>query len=442
MIKLNFTSFTIPSVFSLAQLGAILFYLYENIVNVGNGGTALPMLAAFFGISGVVFLYLCVTKSLILRQQFLVFLIFLFWIQVKVLIDLNDLEKLKSITFGTTGGILMFYLIGAFSAIAYVRLLENRGNAAGLDLIVLFSLALVIFMILSFGLRIRSDIFYISGVDGDYQRPGNLLSIFFILTSAVFIGSTSKKVLKASKWEIMLWFLVYVVIAAAAIISSQMFGSNSASGVISGIFILTFPTAFLINNQTFNQTHFNNKSSSSILAQVVKRLLVFATISFVFLLITLGFIAAITGTDIMSIRLFGFGFRTNNSIVSRVEILSTTGFEQICNAPLFGNLKIGRVTAAGYDLHNFFPYIQANFGLIGTILSVSLFFMIFQQLYKKLKILLRESCLVNNALITFYFAQILLFLLLFANATVTVSWAVLWFAVGFISQPFGFRERR
>jgi len=244
-------------------LGAILFYLNKNIVSVGNGGTALPMLAAFFGISGVVLLYLCVTKSLILSKHFLVFLIFLSWIGVKVLIDLNDLENLKAITFSTTGGILMFYLIGAFSAIAYVRLLDNRGNAAGLDLIVLFSFALVIIMILSFGSRLRSDIFYISGVDGDYQRPGNLLSIFFILTSAVFIASTSKKaVLKASKWEIMLWFLVYAVIAVGAIISSQMFGSNSATAVISGIFILTFTTAFLINNQTFNQTHFNNKSIS------------------------------------------------------------------------------------------------------------------------------------------------------------------------------------
>jgi len=56
-------------------------------------------------------------------------------------------------------------------------------------------------------------------------------------------------------------------------------------------------------------------------------------------------------------------------------------------------------------------------------------------------VVLVPRCTVNNAIVMLYFMLILLFLLMSANLAVGVNWVVMWFAVGFVSQPFGFRRR-
>ncbi|EKF9805757.1 hypothetical protein O1D34_002176, partial [Vibrio cholerae] len=54
-----------------------------------------------------------VKKNLYFRIHFFFFLLLILWMAFRIVFDLNDLEYLKQLTVATTGGILLFYIIGA-----------------------------------------------------------------------------------------------------------------------------------------------------------------------------------------------------------------------------------------------------------------------------------------------------------------------------------------
>lgn len=114
MIRHINTNYLIQSIIILSQVVIILIYLNANTVNVGEMGTDLSLLAAYFGLSGLFITFLCIQKKFIFRVHFFIFLLLLGWIVIRVWIDLGVVEEIKSITIGTTGGILTFYLAGGF----------------------------------------------------------------------------------------------------------------------------------------------------------------------------------------------------------------------------------------------------------------------------------------------------------------------------------------
>jgi len=443
VLKRNFTYFSVPSILILAQLFAILFYLNANIVNIGGDGVAIPVLAAYVALSVLISFILFLQKTLFFRLHFIVFLIFLAWIAIRVILDYGDLEKLHAITIATTEGIFLFYLVGAFFSISYSYLLEKKiGFAVPALVVILFGVMLTYLLSQLFG-RTRKDLFLISELYGAYQRPGNFHSISFILISAIFFALVAK-IKTSNKKRILLyfWITIYPLMTVMALVSAQLFGSNSATAVVSGVSILTIISLFLMSNQRIYQLHANGQLKLPFSKQVAQGIIRFGIIGAASLVILISLLIQVTDFDIKNIRLLGFGSGSISSIETRVDIFKNTISDQISYAPIFGNLRVDYLTKNDKDnLHNFFPYIQANLGLIGTILILYLFVLIFRQLYSSIKKESQSDGSLVHALISFYFILILLFLLLFANLAVGVSWAVMWFAVGFISQPFGFKSR-
>lgn len=444
MPRRNFKYSGVPSTLILAQIAAILVYLNANIVNVGEGGVALPLLAAYVGFSVLVFILLWSQKVLFIRLHFLLFMIFLAWIALRVIIDLGSLERLKAITIATTGGMFLFYLVGAFFNVAYTWLQNDFRKTAVPKVVLVGFLALTIYLFISLVSRMRDDIFLIADLDGAYQRPGNFLSISFIIVSAMlvsFISAQTKN--RNNRSGFLFWTLLYSAIAFLALISSQLVGSNSASAVLTCIFILTLITIMLLRKKKLRRLH----AEGSLALPLSKNgLLGVVRGGFVAVMVLIAFLALLvqaTNFDITSIRLLGFGAGTNTSLASRFDILIETGASQMGYAPLLGNMNVAYLTtgSAGRTLHTFFPYILANLGLVGLIISLTFFAMIFRQLYRSVKKDSVAGGSLNNAIVKLYFMYILLFLLLFANLAVGVTWAVMWFAVGFISQPFGFKAR-
>jgi hypothetical protein len=94
---------------------------------------------------------------------------------------LGDLEALKQITIGTTGGMLLFYLLG--------MLLREALNWDGKNFRLKFfivGLSYLIYACWTFDYYLsikRPDLFLIFDPDGSYQRPGNFMSISFIVLS-------------------------------------------------------------------------------------------------------------------------------------------------------------------------------------------------------------------------------------------------------------------
>jgi hypothetical protein len=447
MLRRNLEYSGVPSSLILAQLISILFYLNANIVTVGEPlGTALPLLAVYIVLSGAIFTFLLSQKVLFFRLHFFVFLVFLAWIALRVINDLGDLEYLKQITIATTGGVLLFFLAGAFFNMAYVRLQEETTKTAVHKFVLLTFLTLIIYLIVNLFSRMREDIFLIADLhgDADYQRSGNFLSISFIMVSAIFVSLMSScSVINKKKLKLIFWFLVYSLSTLLALISSQLFGSNSATAVMMGIYILTVVTVLLMRNRKLQRLHADRSLAFPFSKQMLRLLYRFGIVTVTLLIIIFFVLVQQTNFDVTSTRLLGFGSNTNDSLTSRFDILILTGADQMGYAPLLGNMNVAYLVTGntGTTLHSFFPFILANLGLLGLLISLSFFFLVFQQLFNLAKLDLRPERSVAHHLATFYFILILLFLLLFANLTVGVTWPVIWFAVGFISQPFGFRGR-
>src|SRR5690554_4945942 len=95
------------------QLTFFLIYLNANIINAGEMGTALTLLAAYVLLSVLLFFTLILQSKLYVRTHFFIFLFFIIWISMRVIIDIGDIGYLKQITIATTGGMLLFYLLGA-----------------------------------------------------------------------------------------------------------------------------------------------------------------------------------------------------------------------------------------------------------------------------------------------------------------------------------------
>lgn len=442
MYKHNLKYFSVTSVLIAAQLTAILVYLNENIVNVGEIGAALPLLAAYFCLSGIIFIFLWFRKAIFFRLHFFVFLFFIAWIALRVAIDLGDLEYLKAITIATTGGILLFYLAGAFFNMAYVRLEENPEKKAVHIFIIIIYLLLTIYLFFNLLSRSRDDIFFIDDFDGDYQRSGNFISISFVVVSVIFSSLLSSWTgVNKDKIKIFFWFVIYTLIAKMLLLGSQLIGSNSATAVIIGIYILTVISVMLMKNRKLKRLHTEGLIAFPFSKNLMKLLIFFVVIGIALLVTLIYIFIQVTNFDIANIRLLGFGSGSNTSLTSRFDILIQTGVDQMSHAPLLGDMNVAYIITgnSGATLHSFFLYIFANLGLVGLIVVLAFFMLIFQQLLRICKFEFRRDGSFIRALTILYFMAILMFFLLFANLAVGVTWIVIWFMVGFISQPFSFK---
>jgi hypothetical protein len=442
MNNITFKYSGVPRVVILAQITAILLYFNLNINNFTGFGTSLEVLVAFFGLSGVILIFLWLQKSFYFRLHFFVFVVFLGWIIIRNIIDIAELKSITSITIETNDGILLFYLIGAFFNITYVWLQEKTKNITIQKLILLIYLTTIIYTLLIMLERRREDIFLISDFNYDYQRSGNFNSISFIIASAVFISLMSKSIgVNTKKLESLIWFSLYSIVSIAAIVSSQLIGSNSATAVISGVYIITVNTNLMIHKRNLYRLYDGRKFTLHF-TKIIKSTILNLILACIFLCISIYFVIySLFDYSILNILLLGFGSGNNTSLTSRFDILVNNGLEQMSYAPLLGNTNVTYLTGnESQVLHSFFPFILANLGILGLIIIFTFFFLIYLQLYNRVQQELCSAGSIGNAFTQLYLSLILSLILFIANLATGVSWSVIWFAVGFISQPFGFKR--
>jgi hypothetical protein len=432
------------TILGLAGIVALLAYLFENITNVGSAGTALPLLATFFACSVLVSFWLFLKKIFYVRIHLILFFLFIAWFALRVVIDLNDLERLKAITVATTGGIVLFYLAGAFAGLVFHQTFaQSRKIIFFIGLLVAY-LGLLIILHMHLDERLREDIFLIDDLDGAYQRPGNFLSISFTVISFMVFALALRRVDgEMSRPMYAFILLLYTAQMFLALVAAQLFGSNSATAVVLGIFLITVTMIFLINNNTLYSRYAHNKTRLLWTSRVFKHLARFLGISVTLVVLLFSIIIWVTDFDLMSIRFFGFGSGVNSSLISRIEILMNTGLDQLAYAPIFGNMNVAYYTtgSSGRTLHTFLPYVMANLGVVGLVMVLALLGFVIRQLMREVAArktgnFFNDFFLANLAL---YSICIFMFLLLFANIATGVNWPVLWFALGFVSKPFGFR---
>jgi hypothetical protein len=441
LFKLKYAKHLMLLVF--LQISTLLVYLNTNIINVGEMGTALPFLGAYIGLSVLVLSFIWLQRRIYLRLHLLLFLLLVAWVSLRVIIDLGDTEYLKQITIATTGGILLFYLLGAFLGVSYNHLIVHVDGFLTKKLVLILFFFLMVWMLFNFSQRLHPRLFYLLEINGSYQRSGNFLSISVIIFSFLYLSLVLSRVGKYSRiLSNTFWLIIYTVSSMMAMVGSQLFGSNSATAVILGVYLITLVMSLSVPRKVLLLSYLKGKLALPWSKRLFNRLSFMAIIGLSIFLISLVVAVYVSNFDITKLRLLGFGSGTNTSVQSRIEILMEVGWAQLSYAPFFGNMNVAYLTTgnSGRTLHSFFPYVMANLGLVGLSIVLLLIATALMQLYKESKVKSEVGmALYQGNMIAIYSIFILIYLLIFANLATGVSWIVLWFSLGFVSKPFGFK---
>lgn len=430
---------------SLIQVLLLFFYLALNIINIGeSGGAALPLLAAFFLLSLVVFFIQAMTKTIVIHTYLLFFLLFILWLALRVVIDLSDIQYLKEITIGTTGGIMLFFIIGTLSKPAIDIISKTKESLFGIKIVLLGFLAISLLILYDFKARLleRVDIFYIEGVDGGYQRPGNFLIMIFIIASFSYLSTIIHKNTK-KKFSLLIWIIVYSMGFSNILVSSQMIGSNAATVNIVAIYLITIVLSLLSFNKKIRLAFFNDKVSSLFSKRLISILFKYSFITIMVIFIIAFLVIQVTGFDLSRTRILGFGTGKTNSIDSRSNIFKETGVDQLSYSPIFGDINVSKVVTGdtGLFLHNFLPNIMAELGLFGLLIVIIIFFLVFLNLIENIKNNSKDAVGLQNFIVNIWFFFTLLFLFIYANIAVSKSWIVIWFYIGFAVKAISIKIR-
>lgn len=426
------------------QISFLLIYLNANVVNVGELGVALPILAVYLALTVIVFVSLWMQRALYLRSHLFLFLLLVAWISLRIVVDLDDVSKLKDLIIGTTGGVLFFYLLGALLGITYQSVVMEVDEGGLIKLMLLLFLGLLIWMAYNFLQRLHPRLFFLTGINGSYQREGNFLSISYIIVSFLYLLYSLKGIGRnLSRLNLFLWLSVYSISTLVALVGSQLFGSNSATAVILGIYLITLVMSFLVFRRGILAAYYRNKLDLPWSKKFLSHLILVIIVTSLSVVILATFVIFMLDVDIYSTRLFGFGTDSSSSISTRIEILMGVGLTQIGYAPVFGDLNVAFLTTgnSGETLHSFFPFIMANLGLVGLLITLILLAAVFLQLYREIKVKLDcNFFFYERNMLAIYSSCILVYLVLFANLAVGVFWPVLWFTLGFVSKPIVFKS--
>lgn len=429
---------------SVMQVLLIWSYLFLNVRDFGNG-VELRLLAIFFVFGLAVMIVKDYPRLPGIKLSFFAFVVIVFWIAFRYLIDRDDYSGLIGVMIGTTGGVFLFYFMGLVSRECLKSgVAQFWFGSAALHICYLSFSALLAIDFLS---QVRHDIFYIDNASEDYQRPGNFMSISFLIISYVYVLAGSASHIKDGKsvGRLILW-AIYTASVIALLLSAQAIGSNSATAVILGIYVISISFVFEMGGGALRALFFRVKISRSGLVKMLRVVLMRS--AFLALAILAGAIlfCLVLDIDVMGTRLFGFGEGGNSSIDSRMGILWRWGVEQVSYAPVFGNIDVAyHVTGdEGVTLHNFLPDVWASLGLVGLVMIVSLYFLIGYQLHRSVTTRCRDITLpgVLNRAASLYSILVVAFLFLFANVSAGFSWAVLWFSLGFFQTSLSSPRRR
>lgn len=437
-----------------AQFYLFISYLFINIKNIGGEGGALLHIIAFYITSIIIFVMIALKKSLVINGSFLLLSTVILWIAIKILGDIGNYEYLKKFMFATTGGILFFYFCGLFLSISSLELIDlclttracpSRCNIlkSAIFIFLIFVLYRNIDLFLNLKERLRDDLFIIKNVNGSYQRPGNFLSISFLLTSYLYVFQqiknfyikNNKKLLKHSAV-----LIIYLCIMIMSSISAQMMGSNNAFIIIIGTGIITLIiTSIVLRNSIKNK--YSQKPPLNRL--IIKKLLLKSiSISLIIMIIAV-LLIVIFNFDISKTRFMGYGTNTNTSLESRLTIIQNNFLIHFNDSPIIGNYNVEQeTTGIGTYIHSFFLQSLTHTGVVGFLMFLILFVSLFISLGVKNTSLIykHQLSLPLEKPIKLFSLLILMYFLLVANIATVITWPVLWFGLGMLSYAIVFKK--
>ncbi len=433
-------------------LSAYLFLNIQNIGDSGEGSGGLGLLAASMAIGIFLFaIQVLKKKTMYIYKSFFFLMLFFAYILFRITMDIGELSEIKSFLFATTGGIILFYALGALTGITLEgvhRILFHSDQALKIfNFFFFISLLMMSFFLfdtlIEMSRGLRDDLFLIKDIKGAYQRPGSFLLINFILFSILYnyvVIINFQRKLFVSKLFLLITSVIYLIDCLGAMYLSQMFGSNNTFVSIGGLLFATFIfQILLISKKVKNFLSSSKVNVQNILLGVVgKKMILIILLAIALLVMVLLGNIYYFDIDLSKFRIFGFGNSDGNALSTRMHMLKNYP-EQLNYAPLFGNIAVDRLTTgAGSYAHSFVASILSHLGFIGFfIFCTYLFLAIKEKLnsttdngYKKF---------VDNGM-ALYSLLIFLGIFLIASVGVFITWIPLWFLLGLVFVPIKFEK--
>ena len=424
----------IKSSLFLIMLSSLFIYLFSNIKYIGLGSLLPEFLLLTFVASVILILVNYKNYNISFKTSFKLLILFFVYFIISILV--YDAMRIKTFTIGTTGGIILFYLLGMLISINLKIFIEDSRSKvlySGLffSLVITFLLQDTAFELLKL---LRADIFLISEFDTLYQRAGNFLIIVFLIYS-YFISMLINLLFNKFKKLISAIFLLYVFNTFNILFLSQLFGSNHAFVVVLIIFLLTTLFFMII---TFKSRITENKIVS-LNAKFKYHILVKCIIMFILIvcfyqtfILFQEFFLKISDIGFNKIRILNFsGTNSVSSVSSRLDLLSLFNLHFMHN-PFFGNFIVDKITTGeGTYVHSFLGSLLTHQGIFGFGLFFSFMYFSFKEYFIELK----ENV---DYLFLIYFCSIFVLAIMFLFFT-NIS---IWFLIGFIFSPIVFKNRK
>jgi hypothetical protein len=420
----------------------LLIYFSNNIKLFNEGSVSLILLlsTSLIGIC-ILFIEYRVNHLIMIRKSFFILVLFCAYLVTKIIIDIGELYTLKVFTISTTGGIILFYSLGTIISSCFVickyEIMKSEKylhiyNSLFLVFLVLF---LIVFfdMYSYFIINLKNDLFILSDIGIQHQRPGTFLIISFMILTFLFntfivmnIQSNNKK------YIFIIGYIVYFLSILSGMFLSQMIGSNISFVSLSGMLFLTI--TFLIYIFLFNidKLIINEqiKLSNILFCKSTFNFVIALSITIILIIILLTFIIILLDLDLSRLRILGFGTGEISSINSRIELWKNFIIHFSFN-PILGNMNIENLTTGeGTYVHSFIGSLLTHLGIVGFLLFfIYLYYAIKELIYNK------EEFIINKLLLLF---TLLLFIGIFLIATfgVFMSWIPLWFLLGLVFPAF------
>lgn len=431
------------------MISSLLIYLFTNIKLIGEGSPALVVLAFSVLLGGLLIVLEVLLKQNVYIKKSFLFLI-LFFTYVIVNITLNRPNDLKALLLATSGGIILFYILGSLVSTNLLYIKEKILNSNQfLNMFNFFYTAfsflfLVLFLDTFATLmeNVRTDLFLLADLDGMYQRPGTFLVIsFFIYSFMTAFFLFVNKYAKKSKISVLMSFVLfglYCLLTIGGMLLSQMIGSNNTLVNLGGLlFATTIFYIFMNFTKSENMLSYIKLNIKKIfLSKLGSKLFGSIFISlFVVLVLLVGLINYLD-IDLDQFRIFGFGSGEVSSISSRLELWNNFTIQFDYN-PIFGNMAVDALTTGeGTYTHSFIATLLTHLGMVGFILF---FIYLFIAIKEKLK---NSNNLYVNNLFALY--SLIVFAGIFAIASfgTFITWIPFWFLLGLIFPPIVFKNRK
>ncbi|PUE63752.1 hypothetical protein [Arcobacter caeni] len=433
----------------LVALTCIVFYFFSNIKNINEGSSGLLFLGAFLLLGSFFIIYeLFSSKRMFFRKSFIFLIVFVSYFVYRIVVDMENFYFLKVFTIGTTGGIVLFYFLGAIVSFHLViiknAVLQKKDNLKIFNIFFfLFSFFFLLIFLNSYyvlSASLSQNLFLITTLNGNYQRPGTFLTISFLMYSPLYILFLvlNNKYKNEHKVLIVVMTIVYLISNIGSILLSQMIASNNATVTLMGMLFLTLVFIVYIHYFKIDRFILNNKI---ILRNIVfnkNALLLMISIGIVVVLSIFTFIGTISIFDmnLSRFRIFGFGAQELSSVSSRIELWKnfSTHFNY---SPIFGNMAVDRLTTGdGTYVHSFVGSLLTHLGVVGF----SLFFI---YLYFAIKEFFDiKQNFIENKIIKLYLFCLFLGIFAIAIAGVHLSWIPLWFLLGLIFPTFILQDKK